>query len=392
MRRSLVIMLVVGSLLSTSALGAISTAAQSPSPPADPGTPETASTTVEPSPTATPTPRPTRPPDPNLCATREALAAPEQDPGSSPMPVVSPLPTSASMVPEPQPSLAVEEGYCISDLIATAAGPEGSVPKFMTRSGCAKPAKGAAARLEQELACLYALASEWRGAQAAWTGLVPEQQYEQIRRAYAYAVKKVGKQGKAYIDRGLEAFDTLPVPSSYEREIPSGLPRAASLKRLPVRQPDVVAMTRSLHDAWASTMVPILDGPYNSLPGGNYSYPAPFAGRGGTSAVGWCESVITQIVKESGDKVDPRIIAMECGRSAANIWLMYLSTGDKRFRDVTIGIQNMALDAMGARSGDPARAKLAKDYYFGNFECWLDPDVSVCPPRKFQTYDPYRQP
>lgn len=298
--------------------------------------------------------------------------------GGTPHPTAFASPQLVS--PSPSTTAAPRAGFCISDLLAaprvkvrasdvsrlsSVLGVGGSLFK----SHCIpRDNRSPSGVIDHRLFCLYALVDAWRAEQVgSGSTAVSAEGFQLVLTAYQFAADQLGPEGKAYLDDSLAALDLY--PPDWQRPEQSGLVAADNLRNEPVRKTSRVELHRLLADAWAATLVLVLDG----LDGARRfavgsNYPRPFAKTNFeakseyVTIVAECERVIDWTYGSFGET------SQWCGEAAGFAWLMYQATGDDRFRQLTIGIQDLALRSGGLSGDGAAQAKKANEY-FRFFRC-----------------------
>lgn len=316
--------------------------------------------------------------------------------GSDGVPVASPPAAGPSPQADASPQVQTT-GYCIRDLVAAGAAKikaksVGVIEPAMNAFGnlkdmsaspfgegpCANPAK--AGRDDLDMMCLLEVGSAWREWQRVYRqdGLVPQLGFDTVLPAYQYAVSRLDQKGIRYLNEGLARLDEVPI--DWARPQPQDLESQNAVRKAAVRKVNASALNNKLRGAWYDAMTPVLEGEgAEGLPrswwgpGSPWAWTSLFDG-GSLSVVNWCRVAI------QFNKITPSaalgVTSHTCADAAAHAWLMYETTGDTRFIDVTVGLRNMALLAI--EQMDSSGFDYAKEWN-RTFSCLLNPDSGGCP-------------
>jgi hypothetical protein len=224
------------------------------------------------------------------------------------------------------------------------------------QSACADRTKGlpkASVALDQQVGCLWALATMWDAYQHLdLTRGDPEQAFDAIEATYAWVASRVGKQGMRYIDRGLKRLDAARKKPPKPKKAKTSL---NAMLRSPVPGSNPAAMHRLLHEVYADTLPLLL----------------PTKSRGFASTVPF-----TYFYRRNGNVALPGACEMPrdlyppgCARPVANAFLAYQRTGDPRWYQLANGMRGHIL-AGNRREYQP--------YFNERVRCYLKKNPQQC--------------
>ena len=213
--------------------------------------------------------------------------------------------------------------------------------------------------------------------------------FKRAQEAYSAAVAVLDESDRHWLDKVLLRLDS--TPYDQVRATPQDLAELGSLREKPIRKTDSRALHRLLREAWGDTLVFLVAGD-RSTTGAMFAGPKPVmqtgyspwgkpnrrSGPGTVSIVAACELAVQHAPEQSTSRrFLLEYVLTDCAEAVADAWLMYQVTGDDRFREVAVGIQNIALRGLGmtgAQAGDAPEAK----GYFRALACQMDPEEGSC--------------
>jgi len=224
------------------------------------------------------------------------------------------------------------------------------------KTACANRAKGlpkASLDLDQQVGCLWTLASMWDAYRYLdLSDGDPEEAFDALEATYAWATDQVSKKGTRYIDQGLRNLDKARNKPARAKKARKSLD---SMLSAPVPPANMAGMHRLLHDVYADTLPLLLPsrqrGFASTVP---FSY---FQRRNGQTALpGVCEL--------PRDMYPPG-----CAQPVANAFLAYQTSGDERWYRLANGMRGHIL---------AGNRREYQTYFNERVRCYLKKDSRQC--------------